>query len=652
MEGLPDGTPGLEKGFFERIPFLPSGMLPTSPPSKAKIVSIKESELPKKKSKAQSSILAVRQKLKELKSGEAFKVPKAISAKDDMEESHKIPAALNTERDIQIVQGNKKTINRLMEGSIPDAVKTEKAIRNSHGKPVMGMSIPVAHKTEMEIQSSHGLPGLESIIPVAMKTEMEIQRNQEEHPIQNHPVLSSMMIPQAQDTEREIADIHEQILEEERNDLETLMDGVPDGDPGLSRDFLEDANEVDASFLKALEKGSSKGMEDPGREVEDAVHRLYENQEFVGEEEEEIATTQPTRLHLFNSTDLVLMDFMVKQLNTQPGMRMKDKNEDDSEKMSVPDPVEQLTLTHKQLENLQKEQDKSSKKEPKEKDTKQDTSPKKGEKVKIMMSRENILMLSHDQLTNLKKQQELSEVKEVDDSKVTTASSEDPDMFETSPSQISIPKVTTKETTNVFSPTLIPSMADKKSRKRKFKNRIPSSEKSKPDEKSLKPKASKEQKQNLRRLFRNRQRNPVETKMEPKNKETSKDTVQQKTTEVPKITIEEKSNPRKIIFRKSFNGKTSRRLANGRLMLRKKKEKDGRKDPLVESLLSQIKRQKLKHRSFRRNRTGGVKRPLPAILNRPKVSPHAIHHAGPSVINYGKNNRHYRRFLSLRTLRL
>merc|ERR1712088_46683 len=183
------------------------------------------------------------------------------------------------------------------------------------------------------------------------------------------------------------------------------------------------------------------------------------------------------------------------------------------------------------------------------------------------------------------------------------------------------PKVTTKETTNVFSPTLIPSMADKKSRKRKFKNRISSSEKSKPDEKSLKPKASKEQKQNLRRLFRNRQRNPVETKMEPKNKETSKDTVQQNTTEIPKITIEEKSNPRKIIFRKSFNGKTSRRLANGRLMLRKKKEKDGRKDPLVESLLSQIKRQKLKHRSFRRNRTGGAKRPLPAILNRPKTLP-------------------------------
>ena len=118
------------------------------------------------------------------------------------------------------------------------------------------------------------------------------------------------------------------------------------------------------------------------------------------------------------------------------------------------------------------------------------------------------------------------------------------------------------------------------------------------------------------------------------------------------ITIEEKSNPRKIIFRKSFSGKTSRRLANGRLMLRKKKEKDGRKDPLVESLLSQIKRQKLKHRSFRRNRTGGAKRPLPAILNRPKVGPHAIHHSGPSAINYGKNNLHYRRFLSLRTLRL
>merc|ERR1712083_964015 len=214
---------------------------------------------------------------------------------------------------------------------------------------------------------------------------------------------------------------------------------------------------------------------------------------------------------------LVLMDFMVKQLNTQPGMRMKD--EDDSEKMSVPDPVEQLTLTHKQLENLQKEQDMSSKKDPKEKDTKQDTSPKKGEKVKIMMSRENILMLSHDQLTNLKKQQELSEVKGVEDSKVTTASSEDPDMFEMSPSQISIPKVTTKETTSIFSPTLIPSMADKKSRKRKFKNRLSSSslKKTKPDVDSPKPEVSKEHKLNLRRLFRNRHRTPVQP--EPKNKE-------------------------------------------------------------------------------------------------------------------------------------
>ena len=115
---------------------------------------------------------------------------------------------------------------------------------------------------------------------------------------------------------------------------------------------------------------------------------------------------------------------------------------------------------------------------------------------------------------------------------------------------------------------------------------------------------------------------------EAKPKETKQDALKQ-TTETPKITIEEKSNPRKIIFRKSFNGKASRRLANGRLMLRKKKEKDGRKDPLVESLLSQIKRQKLKHRSFRRNRTGpgGVKRPLPAILNRHKVGPHTIHHS-------------------------
>merc|ERR1712223_2000326 len=254
---------------------------------------------------------------------------------------------------------------------------------------------------------------------------------------------------------------------------------------------------------------------------------------------------------------------------------------------------------------------------------------KKGDKVKITMKEKNAIILTHNQLKNLKKQQELPEVKVAEDSKVTTASSEDPDMFEMSPSQISIPKVTTKESTGIFSPTLIPSMADKKSRRRKFKNRLPSSipEKTKSDVESSKPKVSKERKLNLRRLFRNRQRTPVHVQEDPrkdaKPKETKQDAVKQRT-ETPKITIEEKSNPRKIIFRKSFNGKASRRLANGRLMLRKKKEKDnGRKDPLVESLL-QIKRQKLKHRSFRRNRTGsgaGVKRPLPAILNRHKTLP-------------------------------
>jgi len=441
-----------------------------------------------------------------------------------MEKSHRIPVALSTERDIQIVHGNKKTINHLMEGSIPDAVKTEKAIRNSHGNPVMGMIIPVAHNTEMEIQSGHGLPDFESIIPVAMKTEMEIQKAHEEHPVQNHPVLSAIMIPQAQDTEKEIADIQQQVMEEERNALGALLDGLPDGDPGLSRGFLEDANEVDASFLKALEKGSSEGMDDPGREVEDAVHRLYENQEFVGGDEE-VPATQPTRLHLFNSSDLVLMDFMVKQLKTQPGMRMTDKEE--SERMSVPEPADRLTLTHEQLENLQRGQEISLDRTENEKEqtkTKQNTSVKKGDKVKIMMTAKNVLMLSHDQLKNLKKQQEVSEAKE--DSKVTTASSEDPDMFEMSPSQISIPKVTTKETTNIFSPTLIPSMADKKSRKRKFKNRLPSSSlgKSKPDVESPKPKASKEHKLNLRRLFRNRNRTPAQP--EPKKKETLKDAVQ------------------------------------------------------------------------------------------------------------------------------
>ena len=51
--------------------------------------------------------------------------------------------------------------------------------------------------------------------------------------------------------------------------------------------------------------------------------------------------------------------------------------------------------------------------------------------------------------------------------------------------------------------------------------------------------------------------------------------------EIKTITIEEKSNPRKIIFRKGLAKHNRRRLTQ-----------KARKDPLVASLLSQIKKQK------------------------------------------------------------
>merc|ERR1712073_77044 len=190
-----------------------------------------------------------------------------------------------------------------------------------------------------------------------MKNEMEIRKTHEEQPLQNHPVLSSMKLPEAEDTEAEIAKNQKQVLEEEGNSVGTVLDGVPSGEPGFSQDFLKDTKEVDASFLRALEKGTSKVMNDPGRDVESAVHRVYENQEFVGKEEdeeveeekEEVGTTEPKKLHLFNSSDLVLKDFMVKQLETQPGMRMKEETPDEEKSMLSASP-DSLTLTHKQLE--------------------------------------------------------------------------------------------------------------------------------------------------------------------------------------------------------------------------------------------------------------------------------------------------------------
>merc|ERR1712223_1349410 len=96
-----------------------------------------------------------------------------------------------------------------------------------------------------------------------------------------------MRIPEAQNTEAEIAKKQKQVLEEERNSVGIVLDGVPSGEPGFSQDFLKDTKEVDASFLRALEQEASKVMNDPGRDVESAVHRVYENQEFVGREEEE-----------------------------------------------------------------------------------------------------------------------------------------------------------------------------------------------------------------------------------------------------------------------------------------------------------------------------------------------------------------------------
>ena len=130
----------------------------------------------------------------------------------------------------------------------------------------------------------------------------------------------------------------------------------------------------------------------------------------------------------------------------------------------------------------------------------------------------------------------------------------------TSPSETIRPNIiTTKEK---FSPTAIPTEEKKKSRRRKF-FRKQMRHKTTPDPQTDQSTASAE-------LVKPTSRPMIRKLIKPSKRPESKT-----------ITIEEKSNPRKIIFRKGLAKNHRRRLTQ-----------KTRKDPLVASLLSQIKKQK------------------------------------------------------------
>ena len=766
MDGTPDGSPGLQKGFFERVPLLPVTTQPTNSPEE-RIASIKQGDLPNQKSKVQSSILAIRERLRELSNRNSLRLNKLKqqTLKEDMDVVPRAPAmnkivtvSHSTEQAVKPDHSSSPN-QAVLLGMIPHPRNVEQMIQDSHEAAGMGLRIPTAHRTEMKIQAGHGLPGEESTLPLAVMTEMDIKKSHEIHTVQNHPVNSNMMIPEAQEAEREIVGIHE--ANEDEQQIDNINLGIPTGSPGLSSDFEEEIvknidiksmieqklkfslslekakkkKKIEASFLEALEKGGvGSDMEDPGGKIEAAVHRIYDNQQFVGSNDGEMQTMQPTKLHLFNSSDLVLMNFMVHKLKTQPGMKIMDIDEakalTQGDTTSILMSKENLfRLSHDQLEKLKNGYNISENEEEGEIETKR---LMQGEKTTILMTPENMFQLTHPQLDNLKNGQERDNLnlqeKSIDDIEVVTQDIHQ-GMLEMSPSQISIPKVVEMENIftkvvnkensipravtkdisilnidtddielpkvvvdnvniskalvqetsipnvvsqvknmlnstaegnnvsnvveegmnipqvgveeismlkavnkdisipkvgtedgNLFSPTNIPSMLDTKSKRRRFKNRLrPTEDKTRREDSKDIHSVTEEKKKSIRRLFRNRHstEKPKTTK-EDQDKQSSvleKET-NKETTEIPKITIEEKSNPRKIVFRKSFNG---RRLANGRLMLRKKKGKEGGKDPLFESLLSQIKRQKFKHSSFRRDRKGEVVRRLPGLFKKTKV---------------------------------
>ena len=746
MDGTPDGSPGLQKGFFERIPLLPVTPQPKKI-SKERIASIKQGDLPNQKSKVQSSILTIRERLRELSNRNSLRLNK-LNQQTIMEDEDTVPRAPAINNIVPVSQSPEQANKpdhssspnqTVLLGMIPHPRNVEQMIKDSHEAAGMGLKIPTAHRTEMKIQAGHGLPGEESTLPIAVMTETNIKKIHEKHSVQNHPVNSNKMIPEAQEAEREIVGIHE--ANEDEKQIDNINMGVPTGSPGLSSDFKEEIvkkidiksmieqklkfslslekakkkKKIEASFLEALEKGGTgSDMEDPGGKIEAAVHRIYDNQQFVGSDDGEMQTMEPTKLHLFNSSDLVLMDFMVHKLKTQPGMKTIDMEKaralTQGDTASILMSKENLfRLSHDQLEKLKNGYNISESEEEGGIETKR---LMQGEQTTILMTPENMFQLTHPQLDNLKTGQERDNIniqdQSYDDIEVVTQDIHQ-GMLEMSPSKISIPKVVdmgnvfskvvnkensipiavtkdisipnvdidnrelpkvivdnvtiskslVQETSipnvvsevnimlnktaegnnishtvegginipkfgteegNLFSPTSIPSMLGTQSKRRRFKSRLQPTE-NKPRRKDSKDihSVSEEKKKSIRRLFRNRHstEKPKPTKEDQdKKSSTSEKEPNKETTEKPKITIEEKSNPRKIVFRKSFNG---RRLANGRLMLRKKKGKAGEKDPLVESLLSQIKRQKFKHSSFRRDRKGEVVRRLPGLFKQTKV---------------------------------
>merc|ERR1719350_2199735 len=156
--------------------------------------------------------------------------------KDHKPPNHKkmISSAHRVEMDIQNSHESPTLAMR-----IPVAHITETDIQNSHEVPSEDEKIPEAHMAEMKIQKSHELPKTDSFISSAARVEMEIKKNHEDHPLQTHPVISSAAIPATQDTEKNIADIQQRVLNEEKELMDSILDGVPSGEPGLSNSFFE-----------------------------------------------------------------------------------------------------------------------------------------------------------------------------------------------------------------------------------------------------------------------------------------------------------------------------------------------------------------------------------------------------------------------------
>jgi len=165
MDGLPNGEPGLTKGFFERVPFLPSGMkVPTRIPSR--IASISESDLPAaqdsdllREPNIVESLSAIRKKLSDLRESTAGSNEiQGRPLKSEM--SHEIPIAKSTEDDIKQILDD-QDFDTLMK----EAMETEIDIQKTHKNPKTTNMILAAHNIESAIQTDHEKLPLETLIP-------------------------------------------------------------------------------------------------------------------------------------------------------------------------------------------------------------------------------------------------------------------------------------------------------------------------------------------------------------------------------------------------------------------------------------------------------------------------------------------------------